>query len=129
MEGISQHNGSLFPAGERCDRYQAGTKFTNRFDKPEGTGGGTCQTSMNNLKGQTVVNRRFPVVDVELGIAVVLFIIPHNERTPANATNVAEVLKIVDGKVRSIEDLVSSVLRRRIPSSQIAKHRLLWELR
>jgi hypothetical protein len=67
-------------------------------------GGGTCQTSMNNLKGQAVVNKRFPVADEALGIAVGLFIIPHGERTPQNSTNVAEVFKIVDSKVRSIEE-------------------------
>jgi hypothetical protein len=104
MEGISQHNGELFPASERCDRYQAGRKFTNSANAPVERGGGTCQGSMTNLQGQIVTNRRFPVLDVERGIAVGLFIIPHAERTPQGATNVAEVFKIVDGKVRSIEE-------------------------
>lgn len=103
MDGISQHSGAVFPAGARCDRYQAGNKFTNvqaNLDR----GGGTCQTSMDHLKGQDVVNRRIAVVDAERGIVVVLFVIPHGERTPKGATNVAEVFKIVDGKVRSIEE-------------------------
>ncbi|MFT3907710.1 MAG: hypothetical protein QM718_15540 [Steroidobacteraceae bacterium] len=104
MEGISKHDGALFPASYRCDRYQAGRKWTNAPDNPPERGGGTCQGSMANLKGQEVVNRRFPVMIPELGIAVGLFIIPHAERDPKGATNVAEVFKIVDGKVRSIEE-------------------------
>jgi len=35
---------------------------------------------------------------------VVHFIIPHGERKQPGGTNVAEVFKIVDGKVRSIEE-------------------------
>ena len=103
LDAISQHNGALVPAGPRCDRYQAGNKFTN---VPElfNRGGGTCQSSLNGLTGQAVVNRRFPVVDEALGIAVVHFIIPHAERPKPGATNAAEVFKIVDGKVRSIEE-------------------------
>lgn len=104
MEGISRHDGALFPASYRCDRYQAGRKWTNSPDNPPERGGGTCQGSMSGLKGQEVVNRRFPVMDVERGVAVGLFIIPHAERDPKGATNVAEVFKIVDGKIRSIEE-------------------------
>jgi len=104
MDGISEHDGSLFPASGRCDRYQAGNKFTNAYYAPMDEYIGTCQSSMAKLTGQTVGNRRFPVVIEELGIVTVLFIIPHAERDPKNATNVAEIFKIVDGKVRSIEE-------------------------
>lgn len=103
MDGLSQHDGRLFPAGARCDRFQAGNKFTNVLETLD-RGGGTCQSSMEHLKGQEVMDRRFFVLDVERGIAVVGFIIPHAERTPKGATNVAEVFKIVDGKIRSIEE-------------------------
>jgi hypothetical protein len=94
----------LLAASERCDRYQAGRKWTNSYANPVERGGGTCQTSLDGLKGQAVANRRIPVVDERLGIAVGLFVIPHGERSPANSTHVAEVFKIVDGKVRSIEE-------------------------
>jgi hypothetical protein len=104
MDGISKHDGSDVPVSERCDRYQAGKKFTNSPERPVERGGGSCQTSLNNLTGQVVVNRRFPVIDVEKGIVAVLFIIPHGERSPPNATNVAEIFKIVEGKIRSIEE-------------------------
>ena len=104
MDGISKHDGSVFPASGRCDRYQAGNKFTNRYIEQFDKTMGGCQSSMDSLQGQTVVDRRFPVVDEELGIVAVFFIIPHAERDPQNATNVAEIFKIVDGKVRSIEE-------------------------
>jgi len=35
---------------------------------------------------------------------VAMFIIPHAERHPPGATNVGELFKIVDGKIRSIEE-------------------------
>ena len=103
-DGISQHDGSIPPFSYRCDRYSAGLKWTNSTAVPVEKGGGTCATSFNGLKGQTVVNRRIAVLDPARGIAVALFIIPHGERATKASTNVAEVFKIVDGKIRSIEE-------------------------
>ena len=103
-EGISEHNGGIPPFSYRCDRYSAGMKWTNSLAVPVEKGGGTCATSFDGLKGQTVVNRRIAVLDPARGIAVALFIIPHGERPTKGATNVAEVFKIVDGKIRSIEE-------------------------
>lgn len=103
-EGISRHDGSIPPFSYRCDRYSAGFRWTNNPANPPAHGGGTCASSFDGLKGQAVVNRRIAVLDVPLGIAVGLFIIPHGERANKASTNVAEVFKIVDGKVRSIEE-------------------------
>jgi hypothetical protein len=103
-DGISEHNGSIPPFSYRCDRYSAGLKWTNNPAVPLEKGGGTCGTSFDGLKGQTVVNRRIAVLDMARGIAVALFIIPHGERPTKGSTNVAEVFKIVDGKIRSIEE-------------------------
>ncbi len=105
MEAIGQHNGSLASVSYRCDRYSAGSKFTSNPEKhPFDKEGGTCQSSLDRLTGQQVVDRRVPLMDVEKGIAVGIFIIPHGERPKPGATNVAEVFKIVDGKIRSIEE-------------------------
>jgi hypothetical protein len=103
-DGISMHDGSIPPFSYRCDRYSAGSKWTNSAAVPVEKGGGTCATSFNGLKGQPVVNRRIAVLDPARGIAVALFIIPHGERPTKGSTNVAEVFKIVDGKIRSIEE-------------------------
>jgi hypothetical protein len=104
LEGISKHDGSIPHFSYRCDRYNTGFKWTNNPDNPESRGGGTCASSFTNLTGQPVVNVRIPVVDVAHGVVAALFIIPHPERKTPGATYVAEVFKIVDGKVRSIEE-------------------------
>ena len=104
LEGISKHDGSIPKFSYRCDRYNAGFRWTNNPANPPSKGGGTCATALDGLTGQAVVNVRFPVVDVTHGVAVVLFIIPHGERKVQGATNVAEVIKVVDGKIRSIEE-------------------------
>jgi hypothetical protein len=104
LEGISKHDGSIPHFSYRCDRYNAGFKWTNNPDNPESRGGGTCASSFTNLTGQPVVNVRIPVVDVAHGVVAALFIIPHPERKTPGATYVAEVFKIVDGKVRSIDE-------------------------
>jgi hypothetical protein len=103
-EGISRHDGTIAPFSYRCDRYSAGFRWTNNPANPPERGGGTCATSMNGLRGQAVVNSRIAVLDVPRGIAVAMFVIPHGERAVKGATNVAEVFKIVDGKIRSIEE-------------------------
>jgi|HubBroStandDraft_1064217.scaffolds.fasta_scaffold09478_2 hypothetical protein len=104
LEGISKHDGSIPHFSYRCDRYNAGFKWTNNPDNPESRGGGTCASSFTNLTGAPVVNVRIPVIDVPRGVVAALFIIPHPERKTPGATYVAEVFKIVDGKVRSIEE-------------------------
>lgn len=102
--GIGKHDGSIPSFSYRCDRYSAGSKFTDNPAVPASRGGGTCATALNGLKGQMPVNIRTPIVDEKLGIVVAFFIIPHGERKVQGSTNVAEVFKIVDGKIRSIEE-------------------------
>lgn len=104
LQGITEHNGSIPKFSYRCDRYNAGYRWTNNPDNPPSRGGGSCGSSLNGLTGRPVVNVRIPIVDVEHGIAVALFIIPHPERRVPGATNIAEVFKIVDGKIRSTEE-------------------------
>jgi hypothetical protein len=103
------------PFGPRCDRYASGAKFTNNLELVTGPetqeqlGKVTCGSSMINLKGQDTVDSRVPIVDVEKGIAIGFFLIPHKERNPANSTYGTEVFKIVDGRIRSIEELSKGV--------------------
>jgi len=105
MDGLGRHDPSAVPFGSRCDRWSAGNRFTNNLkDHPIDRGGGTCAESFLRLSGEAPVNRRFGVVDPALGIATVSFIIPHPERPSKSSTNVTEVFKIVDGKIRSIEE-------------------------
>lgn len=105
MDGLGSHDPSAVPFGSRCDRWSAGNRFTNNLkDHPVDRGGGTCAESFLRLSGGSPADRRFAVVDPQLGIVSVFFIIPHPERPTKSSTNVAEVFKIVDGKIRSIEE-------------------------
>jgi hypothetical protein len=104
LQAISKHDGSIPKFSYRCDRYNAGSKWTNNPDNPESRGGGSCGSSLNGLKGQGVVNVRYAVLDPVHGVVACLFIIPHGEAKPQRSTNVAELFKIVDGKIRSIEE-------------------------
>jgi hypothetical protein len=103
MEAISRHDGSTTKFNYRCDRYASGAKTTNnpRFGP---NGSGPCSEGFKGLTGDRVVNRRFPVVDEEKGVVAGMFLIPHSERTPPNTLYVGELFKIVDGKIRSIEE-------------------------
>jgi hypothetical protein len=103
MEAISRHDGSLTKFNYRCDRYASGAKTTNnpRFGA---NGSGSCAESFKGLTGDVTVGRRFPVVDEEKGVVVGMFMIPHSERSPPNNLYVGEMFKIVDGKIRSIEE-------------------------
>jgi hypothetical protein len=104
LDGISAHDGSSIPFSERCDRYASGAKVTNSPDHPADREGGTCAGSLLHLTGQLVVNRRIPLIDVERGLIVAMFLIPHHERTTPGSTHVGEVFKVVDGRIRSIEE-------------------------
>jgi hypothetical protein len=106
MEGLARGDGSIPPFGPRCDRYAAGGhKLTNN---PANRGGAvSCAmavSAMKQMQGLSVVNRRVAVVDVPHGIAVGLFIVAGNLGGRAFAQDVAEVFKVVDGKIRSIEE-------------------------
>jgi len=104
LNGISIHDGSHVAFGPRCDRYASGAKVTNSAAHPADKEGGTCAGSLVHLTGELVVNRRIAVVDQELGLVGVMFIIPHDDHTPPASTHVSELFKIVDGKIRSIEE-------------------------
>ena len=102
LEALSKHDDKQTVFGYRCDRFAMGAKTTNNRDF--GSGARPCPEGMNTVTGQTVVNRRFPVIDVARGVGVAMFYIPHNERPPAYANYVGEIFKVVDGKIRSIEE-------------------------
>ncbi|MEO6340591.1 MAG: hypothetical protein ABIO39_11165 [Caulobacteraceae bacterium] len=109
MEAISRHDGSLTKFNYRCDRYASGAKTTN--NPKFGTGGsGSCADSFKGLTGDVTVGRRFPVVDEQKGVVVGMFLIPHSERPPGSTLYVGEMFKIVDGKIRSIEEFSTAAV-------------------
>ena len=108
FDAIRDHGGTQYEAlfAHRCDRYESGRKMTNDASNPSNDSGAqSCFGTLGGLKGQDVEQRRFPLVDVERGIVLAYGFIQHKERTPPGATGLAELFKIVDGKLQVIENI------------------------
>jgi len=100
MEGIGAHSGARVPMGLRCDKYYLGGRVTNA-----GAGSvGDCLESFNGVRADPPADRRTPVVDEALGIVVVSFLMPNRYKDKPDSTYEIEILKIVDGKIRSVEE-------------------------
>ena len=100
LDGIGAHSGAKVPVGYRCDKYYLGGKVTNT-----GAGDiGTCAESFSGVKADPPVGRRFPIVDTERGIVLVSFLMPQSWKEKPDSTYECEILKVVDGKIRSVEE-------------------------
>ncbi len=98
---IASGDASQLPLSVRCDKYYAGARVTNSED-----GVGTCRGSFKGLTMLPVTKPRFPVVDPERGIIVAIFLLAG--RSPAERGGYEwEVFKIIDGQIRSVEELGS----------------------
>lgn len=110
FEAISTHGATPVPWSRRCDRYESGKKMTNDpTNLSNESGNVTCEGSLLHLTGQEVIERRFPLVNAELGVVLAYGFILHRERNPPGATGLAEMFKIVDGKIRAIENIETVV--------------------
>jgi hypothetical protein len=109
FEAIGAHDPSVFKYGAKCERYESGARGTNQMRRnadqsaAQGNFSGDCGSSLVNLRGQQTINRRYPVVDTELGVVIGYMFIMHRERTPPADNMINEMFKIVDGKVRQID--------------------------
>lgn len=106
MEGLAKGDGSIPPFGPRCDRWAAGgRKLTNN---PAARGGAiSCAMAVDGMKrmqGRSVTNRRVVVADVAHGIAVGMLIVSFDVGGMQVTQNVGEIFKVVDGRIRSIEE-------------------------
>ena len=112
-QAIEQGDGSLVPVGYRCDSYHNGKKVTNNLElllSPDRT----VHTVASIIAGTrparpTVAERRFPVVDVELGLVVSIAIadfhpIP-NGRPDSGSFYMAVIFKIVDHEIRIFDEI------------------------
>jgi hypothetical protein len=100
MQGIAEHSGAKVPMAYRCDKFYLGGKVTNT-----GPGGvGTCVESFNGIRASPPADRRILVVDETLGIVVVSFLMPNGYKDRPDSTFEIEVIKAVDGKIRSVEE-------------------------
>jgi len=110
FEAIGTHNPNGANFAKRCERFESGMRMTNNAsgDTPEG-GAVSCAQSLANLKGEETIDRRYPIVDVERGVVIGFTFIQHQERTPPQALYMSELFKIVDGKIREIENISHTV--------------------
>lgn len=112
FEAIGTHNPSVAPFATRCERYESGRRMTHNTVGAGATGEGaneTCSETLQGLKGQQTINRRFMIVDPERGIVIGATFIQHQERKPPNSLFMHELFKIVDGKIWEIDNIAHAV--------------------
>jgi hypothetical protein len=110
FEAVGSHNPAAAPFAARCERYESGRRMThNKAAAGEGAANETCSETLQGLKGEQTINRRFMVVDAERGIVIGATFIQHAERKPPNSLFMHEMFKIVDGKIWEIDNIAHAV--------------------
>jgi|GEM_PF-1986259 hypothetical protein len=113
-EGLQQSDGSIPRFSYRCDKYDNGAKTTNTLrtllspDRKVHS----CASALNDTRAARPLarERRFPVLDTELGVAASLVVvdfhpIPENPRPDAGAMYMLGVFKVVDHELRIIDEI------------------------
>ncbi len=101
VNALSHRNADASLFSYRCDRYATGLKTTNNKNLTTDE----CPAALAIVTGEPVLSHTVPVIDVERGLAWAIFYRPHPEYSPQFVTYAAEMFKIVDGKIRSIDIL------------------------
>lgn len=112
--GLQESDGSLVRFGYRCDKYDNGAKTTSTLRtllSPDAAFH-TCASALNATRAARPVarERRFPTLDVARGVATSLVMvdfhpIPTHPRDDAGTFYMLGVFKVVDGEVRSIDEI------------------------
>lgn len=112
-EAMDQGDGSLVPVGYRCDAYHNGKKVTSNLElllSPD-KAVHTVETLISGTRPArpTFTDRRFPVVDVELGIVVSFVVVDFhpipNGRPDSGSFYMAGIFKIVDHEIRIFDEI------------------------
>ncbi len=113
-EGLEQSDGLIPRFNYRCDKYDNGAKTTNTLRtllSPDGKVH-TCASALNDTRAARpkARERRFPVLDVELGLAASFVVvdfhpIPAHPRPDAGAMYMLGLFKVVDGEIRIIDEI------------------------
>lgn len=112
--GLQESDGSLVPVGYRCDRFDNGRKITNSLHTlltPDAAVH-TVASCLNGTRGARPVvrERRFPVLDVALGVAVSFAVadfhpVPGSPRPDNGSFYLAAVFKVVDSEIRIMDEI------------------------
>jgi hypothetical protein len=111
---LQASDGSLARFGYRCDNYDNGAKTTNTLRtllSPDAAYH-SCASALNATRAARPLarDRRFPTLDEERGVATSLVMvdfhpIPNNPRDDAGTFYMLGVFKIVDGEIRSLDEI------------------------
>jgi hypothetical protein len=115
--GLQESDGSIPRFAYRCDRFDNGKKITNNLSillSPEASVL-TCASSLNATRAARPVarNRRFPVLDVSLGVAVSFVLVdfkPNPQlRLPGMTHYMMGLFKVADGEIRSLDEITEKL--------------------
>ena len=114
---LQESDGSLAKFAYRCDRFDNGKKITNNLSilaSPEAAVL-TCVSGLYATRPARPVarNRRFPVLDVSLGVAVSFVLVDFNPnaliKLPGMTHYMLGLFKIVDGEIRSLDEITEKL--------------------
>ena len=113
-ESLEVGDGSMVPVDYRCDSFHNGKKVTNNLSillSPDATVH-TVETLVNGTRGArpTVRDRRFPVVDPDLGVVVSFTMVdfhpdPNRHRPDSGSFYLATIFKIADARIRIFDEI------------------------
>ncbi|TWB46950.1 hypothetical protein [Nitrospirillum viridazoti] len=111
---LQESDGSLARFAYRCDRYDNGKKITNNLSilLSEDAAVHTPASCLNATRPARPVarNRRYPVLDTRLGVAVSFVLVdfhpaPSLNRPDCGTFYMAALFKITDGEIRSLDEI------------------------
>lgn len=115
--GLQESDGAIPRFAYRCDRFDNGKKITNNLSillSPEAAVL-TCASSLNATRAARPIvrNRRFPVIDVQLGVAVSFVLVDFHPNPqlglPGMTHYMMGLFKIVDGEIRSLDEFTEKL--------------------
>jgi hypothetical protein len=99
VDDLGHRNADKTLFGYRCDRYATGLKTTN--NKSVSTD--ECPAALALVSGPPIPSHSVPVIDVERGDVWAMFYRDHADYKTPFTVYAAELFKVVDGKIRSID--------------------------
>jgi hypothetical protein len=113
-DGLGSGDGDLPKFHYRCDRFQNGAKITHnmRLLMSSDAAIHTCASAINHMARSQprVRERRYPVLDVERGVAAGFVVVdfsavPDAGKPEAVTHYMMSVVKVVDGRLRIIDEI------------------------
>lgn len=115
--GLQESDGTIPKFAYRCDRFDNGKKITNNLSillSPEAAVL-TCASGLFATRPARPVsrNRRFPVLDASLGVAVSFVMVDFNSNPllgfPGMTHYMMGLFKVVDGEIRSLDEFTEKL--------------------